>query len=219
MRTLLISLVVLVSFVTVFAADYDTKSATVLQHHQVPPGLTTSQQVVQIAPGPEPGWWTVTGLTSNTLLVMPDGTIQSPAHEAGTLTWFATLSSTGVLDPQGAFDLYLEGISTTAQWQILAAGLKTVVPPPTSSAVKVIITSNTVSAGRAWLTVWIEGVTGGTNTYTLLTANTEQAKAVTTSRGPVSLSALLPVGAHTATVKVANSNGATGSATTTITVR
>ncbi|HEV8584337.1 MAG TPA: Ig-like domain-containing protein [Methylomirabilota bacterium] len=98
-------------------------------------------------------------------------------------------------------------------------------PPPPTGTLKVYITqpaSGATVSGTAWTTLWVEGTSGTSNTFTLSANGTVIATQVTGSRGPVTMAWVTSGTANgpaalTATVRDAAGN--TGSLTINVTVR
>jgi hypothetical protein len=96
-------------------------------------------------------------------------------------------------------------------------------PAPTGG-LRVFITrpgSGATVSGTAWVTLWLEGASSGSNTYTLSAAGSTVATTITASRGPVTLPWLTsgtPDGAQTLTATVRDAAGNTGRASIAVTV-
>lgn len=90
--------------------------------------------------------------------------------------------------------------------------------------IRVFITAPASGAavrGTVWFTVWIEGATAGSRSYTLAVGGTAVASTSTTSSGPVSLAwptTAAHNGSRTAAVTVRDSAGNTGTASLTANV-
>jgi large repetitive protein len=96
---------------------------------------------------------------------------------------------------------------------------------PSTGALTVFVTqpraSSTVS-GTAWVVLWVEGVSGGTNAFTLRVGNTAIGSQTTTARGPVAIpwtTSSVANGTHTVTATVRDGAGQTGSTSVNFTVR
>jgi hypothetical protein len=115
------------------------------------------------------------------------------------------------------------GAGATATVTITVAN--TVTPPPTIGTLKVFITQpangGTVT-GTVWPTLWVEGQSGTSNTFTISTNGQVVGSQVTSSRGPVSIPWITTGTANgvtslTATVRDAAGNA--GSTTISVTIR
>jgi hypothetical protein len=186
--------------------------------------LTTGVRIVEVVQGAPIPDYTVTIRDASTLqdlwYVTAAGHVASPQPDAAGAVYTFNPLADGTF---GGFYMQVEHGSRGSE-DFMSVGRRVVVapPPPSTSTVKVFITSPASGAtltGRAWFTIWVEGTGPGSITYTLLTDGTERAKTVTTSRGPVSLSAILPIGSYPATVRVVDASGKTASSTVTITVK
>jgi hypothetical protein len=97
-------------------------------------------------------------------------------------------------------------------------------PPPSTGTLQVYITqpaNGATVSGVSWVTLWLEGSSGTSNTYTLTVAGLEVAATPTSSRGPVSLAwdtTAVPNGAQTLTASARDATGNTGSSSIAITV-
>ena len=96
--------------------------------------------------------------------------------------------------------------------------------PPGAGTLRVAITQPKPDAtvrGTAWVTVWVEGASGGSNTYTLSAAGATVASTTTSSMGPVTLpwpTTSTPDGAQTLTAAVRDATGNTGVVSVRVTV-
>ena len=97
-------------------------------------------------------------------------------------------------------------------------------PPPSGGTLKVFITQPTAGAtvsGTNWVTLWLQGATSGSNTYTLTVAGQTVAISITSSTGPVTMAwttSNVADGAQTLTATVRDASGNTGAASVGLTV-
>jgi hypothetical protein len=97
-------------------------------------------------------------------------------------------------------------------------------PPPPTGSLKVYITSPSNGAtlsGTGWVTLWLEGASGGANTYTLTVGGQTVATTTTASMGPVSMAwstTAVADGTQTLTASARDATGNTGAASITVTV-
>ena len=186
--------------------------------------LTTGVRTVEIVQGAPIPNYTLTmrdASTSEDLwYITAAGAVTSPQQDATGVAYPVNPLADGTFS---GFYMQVEHGSRASE-DFMSVGRRVAVapPPPPPSTVKVFITSptsGTTFTSRGWFTIWVEGTSSGSITYTLVTNGMERAKTVTTSRGPVSLSAILPTGSYPATVRVVDASGKTGSSTVTITAK
>jgi hypothetical protein len=97
-------------------------------------------------------------------------------------------------------------------------------PPPPTGTLSVYITSPTSGAsvsGTSWVTLWLNGASGTSNTYTLTVGSQTVGTTSSSSTGPVSIpwsTASVPDGAQTLTASARDASGNTGAASIAITV-
>lgn len=97
-------------------------------------------------------------------------------------------------------------------------------PPPPTGTLKVWITqpsSGAAVTGTSWVTLWLDGASGTSNTYTITVAGLAVATTTTSSRGPVTLgwdTTTVPGGAQTLTASARDAAGHTGASSISITV-
>jgi Bacterial Ig domain len=97
-------------------------------------------------------------------------------------------------------------------------------PPPPTGTLGVFITSpsnGTTVSGTSWVTLWLNGASGTSNTYTLTVGSQTVGTTTTSSTGPVSIpwsTASVPDGAQTLTASARDASGNTGAASIAITV-
>jgi Domain of unknown function (DUF1929)/Bacterial Ig domain len=97
-------------------------------------------------------------------------------------------------------------------------------PPPATGTLGVFITQPSNGAtvtGTSWVTLWLEGSSGTSNTYTLTVAGRSVATTTTSSKGPVSMpwdSTTVPSGPQTLTATARDATGNTGSGSISINV-
>ncbi|HEY3101009.1 MAG TPA: Ig-like domain-containing protein [Methylomirabilota bacterium] len=117
------------------------------------------------------------------------------------------------------------GAGATATRTVTVANTVAPQPPPTTGTLKVFITQpangGTVT-GTVWPTLWVEGQSGTSNTFTISTNGQVVGSQVTSSRGPVSIPWITTGTANgvtslTATVRDAAGNA--GSTTISVTIR
>jgi hypothetical protein len=97
-------------------------------------------------------------------------------------------------------------------------------PPPSTGTLKVFITSPSSGAtvsGTSWVTLWLNGASGTSNTYTLTVAGQTVATTTTASTGPVSMpwsTLAVADGAQTLTASARDATSNTGATSIAITV-
>jgi hypothetical protein len=98
-------------------------------------------------------------------------------------------------------------------------------PPPAAGTLKVAMTqpaNGATVSGTVWPTLWVEGQSGTSNTFTVSANGQVVATQVTSSRGPVSLpwvTTTIPNGTTSLTATVRDAAGNTGTVTINVTVR
>jgi hypothetical protein len=163
---------------------------------------------------------------SRTFQLSVDGAVVSTQTVSGTTASFPW--NTAAL-ANGAHTLSVRvtdtlGGSATASRSVTVSNTTTTPPPPTTGALRVAITqprTATTVRGTAWATMWVEGQSGTSNTFSLFANGRLVASQVTASRGPVSLPWITtsgPNGAVTLQGTVRDATGKTGSTTVTVTV-
>jgi hypothetical protein len=96
-------------------------------------------------------------------------------------------------------------------------------PPPPSGALRLTVTQPRVGStvsGTAWATLWLEGSTSTSNTYTLTLGGRPMGSLTTASRGPVSMAydtRMVVDGAQALVATVRDMSGQTGTTTVSIT--
>jgi hypothetical protein len=116
------------------------------------------------------------------------------------------------------------GATATATRTVNVANDVTPAPPPTGT-LKVFITqpaNGGTVAGTVWPTLWVEGQSGTSNTFTISANGQVVGSQVTSSRGPVSIPWITTGaanGAASLTATVRDASGNTGTTTITVTVR
>jgi hypothetical protein len=116
------------------------------------------------------------------------------------------------------------GASATATRTVTVANTVTPAPTPTGT-LRVFITQPANGAsvsGTVWPTLWVEGQSGASNTFTISANGQIVASQVTSSRGPVSLPWITTATANgtvTLTATVRDATGNTGATTISVTVR
>jgi hypothetical protein len=96
--------------------------------------------------------------------------------------------------------------------------------PPPGGTLQVHITqpaSGATVSGTSWVTLWLDGSSGTSNTYTLTVAGRSVATTTTSSRGPVSMpwdTTTVANGAQTLTASARDATGNTGASSIPITV-
>ena len=97
-------------------------------------------------------------------------------------------------------------------------------PPPPTGTLSVFITSpssGTTVSGTSWVTLWLNGASGTSNTYTLTVGSQTVATTTSSSTGPVSIpwsTGAVADGTQTLTASARDASGNTGAASITITV-
>ena len=97
-------------------------------------------------------------------------------------------------------------------------------PPPSSGALQLHLTQPPAGAtvrGTVWVTLWLDGASPGTNTYTLTVNGTVVATQATSSTGPVSLpwvTSAADNGPRTISAGVRDASGKTGTSAVSVTV-
>jgi len=97
-------------------------------------------------------------------------------------------------------------------------------PPPATGTLSVYVTSPTSGAtvsGTSWVTLWLSGASGGSNTYTLSVGAQTVATTTTSSTGPVSMpwtTSAVADGPQTLTASARDASGNTGAASIAINV-
>ena len=151
-------------------------------------------------------------------------TLDGAALAAGTATsyaWNTTTAANGVHTLAVTVRDAAGGSATTTETVTVANA----VPPPPTGTLKVYITQPTSGgtvSGTVWPTLWIEGQSGSSNTYTISADGQVIASQVTASGGPVSLpwvTTSTPNGVVTLSATARDATGNTGTATMTLTVR
>jgi hypothetical protein len=161
--------------------------------------------------------------SSRTFRLAVDGTEVSAQTTSATSASFAwnTASATN-----GGHTLTLtvtdaNGASGTASRSVTVQNPS---PPPPTGTLRVYITQPTSGAtvrGTAWVTLWLEGASGSSNTYTLSAAGATVATTTTSSTGPITLAWATggtPDGAQTLTASARDATGNTGGASIAVTV-
>jgi hypothetical protein len=117
------------------------------------------------------------------------------------------------------------GASATATRTVTVANTVTPAPPPPTGTLKVFITQpangGTVT-GTVWPTLWVEGQSGTSNTFTLSVNGQVVGSQVTSSRGPVSIPWITTGatnGATSLTATVRDAAGNIGTTTIGVTIR
>jgi hypothetical protein len=117
------------------------------------------------------------------------------------------------------------GATATAARTVTVANTVTAPPPPSSGTLKVFITqpaNGTTVTGTVWPTLWVEGQSGTSNTFTISANGRVIGSQVTSSRGPVSIPWITggtANGATSLTATVRDAAGNTGTATISLTIR
>src|SRR5438034_1080155 len=101
----------------------------------------------------------------------------------------------------------------------------TVTPPPTTGSLKVFVTQptgGTTVSSTAWATMWLEGSTAPTKTYTLTLGGKAMGSTTTASNGPVSMpfdTKMVVDGTQPLVATVKDSSNSTGGSTVNVTVK
>src|SRR5438477_359927 len=101
----------------------------------------------------------------------------------------------------------------------------TVTPPPTTGALKVFVTQptgGTTVSSTSWATMWLEGSTAPTKTYTLTLGGKAMGSTTTASNGPVSMpfdTKMVVDGTQPLVATVKDSSNSTGGSTVNVTVK
>ena len=125
-----------------------------------------------------------------------------------------TLTATAT-DPMG-------GTGTATQTVTVS---NTVTPPPTTGALKVFVTQptgGTTVSSTGWATMWLEGSTAPTKTYTLTLGGKAMGSTTTASNGPVSMpfdTKMVVDGTQPLVATVKDSSNSTGGSTVNVTVK
>jgi hypothetical protein len=97
-------------------------------------------------------------------------------------------------------------------------------PPPAGGTLKVVYTqpaSGATVSGTNWVTLWLQGAAGGTNTYTLSVAGQTVATTSTSSTGPVTMAwttSSVADGLQTLTATARDATGNSGAASVSVSV-
>jgi hypothetical protein len=162
------------------------------------------------------------GTASYTYTLALDGT-QLASGGSASYAWNTTTAS------NSAHTLTLTvrdavGATATATRTVTVANGTAPAPPPAGS-LAVFITQPTNGAtvsGTVWPTIWVEGQSGTSNTFTISVNGRVVASQVTPSRGPVTLPWVTTTsgnGTASLTATVSDAAGNTGATTITVTVR
>jgi large repetitive protein len=98
-------------------------------------------------------------------------------------------------------------------------------PPPSAGTLKVAMTqpaNGATVSGTVWPTLWVEGQSGTSNTFTIAANGQVMGSQTTSSRGPVSVpwvTTSMPNGTTSLTATVRDAAGNTGAVTISVTVR
>jgi galactose oxidase-like protein/Kelch motif protein len=144
-----------------------------------------------------------------------------------------TAPSNANLAPPGHYMLFLlnsRGVPSIARIVHLGGGGATPPPPappppPSTGSLTVAITSPKSGAtvsGTQWVTLWVDGASGTSNTFTISAAGRAMATTTTSSRGPVTLAWVtgsVTDGSQTLTGSVRDAAGHTGASSLSVTVR
>jgi hypothetical protein len=166
---------------------------------------------------------------ARTFQLAVDGSVVSSQSTAATTASFAWNTTTVA---NGTHTLTLTvtdggGASGTASRSVTvqnAAPPPPPPPPPPTGTLRVYITqpaSGATVRGTAWVTLWLDGASGSSNTYTLSVAGASVATTTTSSTGPVTLpwaTASTPDGTQTLTASARDATGNTGAASIPVTV-
>ncbi|OLC59350.1 MAG: hypothetical protein AUH76_14840 [Candidatus Rokubacteria bacterium 13_1_40CM_4_67_11] len=162
------------------------------------------------------------GTTPFTYAFSIDGT-QATVGTSSSYAW----NSTSVADGAHTLGVIVTdnaGGSVTRSVNVTVSNASPPPPPPPTGTLKVYITSPSSGAavsGTNWVTLWLSGASGSSNTYTLSVGGQTVATSTTSSTGPVSMpwsTFAAADGPQTLTASARDATGNTGAASIPITV-